>query len=165
MSLGNRINGYTRALLAAALLVSTAGCEGREPDKGWVLTREGIVVPGSAPKVVALDGWVWVDEAHACPPSVAVGPTGELIVTSNVVPTLWRVDRRTLAVTVHTLKLDADADKDVGFSNIVFVPEQQAYLAVSGIQRTLWRIDRNLTTGTKLGRVDVPTCSATERSH
>jgi hypothetical protein len=62
-------------------------------------------------------------------------------VTSNVLPVLWKIDPQTLAVTVHHLQLDADTDKDVGFSGLVYSARDGAYFAVSELHGTLWRID------------------------
>jgi hypothetical protein len=70
---------------------------------------------------------------------VAIGPHGEAVVTSNVLPVLWKIDPQTLAVSVHRLQLEADKDKDVGFSGIVY--RNGAYFAVSDLQGSLWRID------------------------
>jgi hypothetical protein len=39
---------------------------------------------------------------------------------------------------------DADTDKDVGFTALTFSPEQGAFLAVSGLHGTVWRIDQQL---------------------
>jgi hypothetical protein len=77
-------------------------------------------------------------------PDMTLGPGGEAIVTSNVVPILWTIDPETLAVTEHPLALDADGGKDVGFSAIVYSPDHAAYFAVSGLHGTLWRIDLRL---------------------
>lgn len=97
--------------------------------------------PTSLLNAVKLPEWVWAHEPYACPPGVASGPRGEAVVTSNVVPMLWKVDPKTLAVTVHRLQLDADADKDVGFSGLVYSERDGAYFAVSEPHGSLWRID------------------------
>ncbi len=142
--------------LAAALLVSLAACDrtsapsAREPV--WELGRHGVFLVSDAgpARFVRLEGWQWVAPPYACPPDVALGPEGEAVVTSNVVPVLWRVDPQTLAVSVHPLELDADTDKDVGFSALVYSLEEGAYLGVSETQRSLWRISRDLTRAEKM---------------
>jgi len=100
---------------------------------------------------LSLPGWLWVAEPWSCPPAAASGPVGELIVTSNVIPTLWRIDPRTMAVSLHELILDADADRDIGFSALVYSARQGSYFAVSSTDGALWRIDRELTHAHKVG--------------
>jgi len=142
------------SLVAAALSISVAACESppSPPPHAWQLGRDGVyALDRAAPRgFVPLEGWAWAAEAYACPPDLAVGPAGEAIVTSNVMPVLWRVDAKTLAVSVHPLALDADTDKDVGFTAVAYSPEERAYFAVSAPHRSLWRIDPDLTQARKL---------------
>jgi hypothetical protein len=58
-----------------------------------------------------------------------------------VVPTGWRIDPRSAEVTRHELALDADADKDVGFTGLTYAPDQGVFFAVSATYGSLWRID------------------------
>ena len=78
-----------------------------------------------------LPGWLLVDAPYSCPPDLALGPKGEALITSNILPTLWRIDPESLAVTVHPLLLDADTDKDVGFSALAYSPQHGAFIAAS----------------------------------
>jgi len=110
----------------------------------WVLTREGVLVYDLARperNALSLPDWLLVGTSYACPPDLALGPGGEAVITSNIVPTLWRVDPDTLAVSVHPLALDADTDKDVGFSALAYSPQHGAFLAASHAHGSLWRID------------------------
>jgi hypothetical protein len=119
----------------------------------WWLTHEGVFVhsASAAQKAsVSLPGWLWAGAPYSCLPDLALGPHGEAIVTSNVVPTLWRIDPETLAVSVHPLELDADPDKDVGFSGIVYSPEHAAFFAVSDVYGSLWKIDPQLKRAEKI---------------
>jgi len=145
---------YT-ALLFTASILSVTGCDQpvpyvQDPPRAhaWQLTRDGVVADRTA---VPLPGWIRAEEAYACPPDLAVGPKGEAVITSNVVPTLWRVDPQTLAVTEHPLTLDADTDKDVGFTRLVYSPKHAAFFAVSRAHGSLWRIDTQLQRARKLG--------------
>jgi hypothetical protein len=121
-------------------------------ERIWWLTREGVFVhSATAQKTsVSLPGWLWAGAPYSCLPDLALGPHGEAIVTSNVVPTLWRIDPKTLAVSVHPLELDADPDKDVGFSGIVYSPEHAAFFAVSDVYGSLWKIDAQLKRAEKI---------------
>jgi hypothetical protein len=128
-----------RWFLAAVSLFSTTAAA----EQTWVLDVEGVYLqqPGKARVAVNLPEWHWAHEPYACPPAIAIGPSGEAVVTSNVLPVLWKIDPQTLAVSVHTLDLDADSDKDVGFSGLVYSARDNAYFALSELHGTLWRID------------------------
>jgi hypothetical protein len=125
-------------LAAVSLLSGTAAAE-----QTWVLNADGVYLqqPGKARIAIKLPEWQWAHEPYACRPAIAIGPRGEALVTSNVLPVLWKIDPDTLAVTVHRLQLDADTDKDVGFSGLVYSARDNAYFAVSELHGTLWRID------------------------
>ena len=118
----------------------------------WWLAREGVFVHDARTpqkRLVPIPGWLWADVAYACLPALALGPKGEALVTSNVVPTVWKIDPETLAVSEHALTLDADQDKDVGFSGLAYSSEHAAFFAVSEFG-SLWRIDPDLTRGEKV---------------
>lgn len=141
---------FFRFSAAALLLVSlSAAAEPfryrEQPERGraWVIDANGLFLEqaGKPRRAVTLPEWQWAGEPYACAPDVAIGPRGEAVVTSNVLPVLWKVDAETLAVSKHPLQLDADADKDVGFTAIVYSERHGAYFAVSGLHGSLWRID------------------------
>jgi len=115
-----------------------------ERSRVWLLAREGVFVydlsrPERVP--VPLPGWLSVDAPYSCPPDLALGPKGEALITSNTLPTLWRIDPESLAVTVHPLLLDADTGKDVGFSALAYSAQHGAFIAASYVHGSLWRID------------------------
>ena len=126
-------------LAAVSLLCGTAAAA----EQTWVLNADGVYLQQArkARVEIKLPEWQWAHEPYACPPALAIGPRGEALVTSNVQPVLWKIDPKTLAVTVHSLELDADTDKDVGFSGLVYSARDGAYFAVSELHGTLWRID------------------------
>lgn len=138
-------------------------------NRVWLLTGEHMILYESAKPektIIDLPGWHWVDRAYGCLPDLALGPDGEPIITSNILPTLWKIDPQTFEVTVHSLVLDADTDKDVGFSGIVYSPEHGAFFAVSYVYGSLWKIDRLLRRAQKI-EVSVPVlgaCGLTKRS-
>lgn len=158
-------------LLTALSLAGFAGCDSQaEPgnaamlryqvdwthDRSWWLMRDGVVLNSAAQakQIVALPGWLWAAEP-VCPPDLAVGPDGEAVVTSNVISRLWRIDPRTFAVTAHDVQLDADTDKDVGFAALVYSPEDATFLAYSEAPPAVWKIDRQLSRGTKITSTDL----------
>jgi hypothetical protein len=124
----------------------------QERARAWVLDAQGLFLEqaGQPRRPVGLPDWTWAGEPYACAPDIAIGPRGEIVVTSNVVPVLWKVDPDTLAVSVHRLELNADADKDVGFSGLAYSERDDAYFAVSELHRSLWRIDPMLRSAQKL---------------
>jgi hypothetical protein len=111
----------------------------------WVLTPEGIEIYEATTRrrvaQIALPDWVWVAEQYACAPDLAIGPRGEAVISSNVVPTLWRVDPITLAASKHDVVIDDDSGRDIGFTALAYSVEQGVYFAVSPSQGSLWRID------------------------
>lgn len=136
-------------LAAIALFVSTAAADPyryrAQPElaRAWVIDAGGLFLEEARKprRAIKLADWQWAGEPYACAPDLAVGPRGEVVVTSNVLPVLWRIDPYTLAVTVHRLQLDADTDKDVGFSALVYSERDGAYFGVSALHGSLWRID------------------------
>ena len=163
----NAISGILAALVVIALVA--CGVRGKSNtelmlsnkpdisrDRLWWLTSEGVLVHrvAAASQRLSLPGWIWAWSPR-CPPDIALGPNGEAVVTSNVISTLWRVDAQTLAVSVHELVLDSDEGKDVGFTNLAYSAEQAAFFAYSDDQRSVWKIDPQLTRATKVAAVDL----------
>lgn len=111
----------------------------------WVLTSDGVelyeVMTRQKVAQIALPGWLWVVGQYNCSPDLAIGPGGEAVISSNVVPTLWRIDPVTLAVSEHEPVLDEDTGKDVGFTGLVYSAQQGAFFAVSALHGSMWRID------------------------
>jgi hypothetical protein len=156
------------AVLAGFSLITLTGCESDAPpaqpsairyqadasrDRIWTLTRNGVELqlrakPGKT--TIELPDWAWVDTQWACPPDLAIGPKGEALITSNVVPTLWKVDPETLAVTVHPLLLGSDTQRDFGFSRLVYSRDKGAFIATSDVFPSAWEIDAQLSSARKI---------------
>ena len=66
---------------------------------------------------------------------LALGPSGEAVVTSNAVHFLWRIEPQTLAVSVHELSFDSDTDREVGFVAIAYSADGK-YFATGPPTRT-----------------------------
>jgi hypothetical protein len=145
--------------LAAILVSGNAAADNlryrAQPERGraWVIDAGGLFLEEARKprRAIQLPEWHWAGDAYACAPDIAIGPRGEAVVTSNVLPVLWKIDPDTLAVSVHRLELDADTDKDVGFSGLVFSERNGAYFAVSELTGSLWRIDPFLRRAQKVG--------------
>ena len=95
-------------------------------------------------------------DIYACTPDLAVDAQGAVVVTSNVVPVVWRIDPTTAQVTRHELALDADEGKEFGFTNIRYARHQRAFFAFSATQGSLWRIDPQLCRAQKIHQLDAP---------
>jgi hypothetical protein len=157
-------SSFRYALRGALLAISLSACSHRgveehktplvevrvqldaERNRVWLLTRKGLaLIDTLAPdtiRAIKLPDWQFAGQPYGCLPDLALGPKGEVVVSSDVMPALWRVDPNTLGATRHELTPDADNDKDVGFTIIRFIPAQGVYLGVSAPHGTLWRIDR-----------------------
>ena len=148
--------------LSAAVMLLLFGNAAAEPSRYraqperarvWVIDAKELFLEqaGKPRRAITLPDWQWAAQPYACAPDIALGPRGEVIVTSNVLPVLWKIDPETLRVSVHRLELDADTDKDVGFSGLVYSERNGAYFAVSGPHGSLWRIDPLLRRAQKVG--------------
>jgi hypothetical protein len=123
-------------------------------ERGWILTRMGVLVfdlkSRQTMRYVPLPDWHWAGQPFGASPELALGPAGEALITSDILPTLWRVDATTLRVSTHELVLDEDGDKDVGFSGLAYSAQHGAFFAVSPLHGSLWRIDPLLRRGQKI---------------
>jgi hypothetical protein len=152
--------------LASIILLLAASTAMAEPQRAlrvvhdlsrnqlWLLQRDGVYLHDATTqqlkKRYELPGWLYVRERYACAPDLAIDARGAAVISSNIAPILWRVDPATAGVTTHELALDADNDKDVGFSGLVYVADQGAFFAVSSVQGSLWRIDSLLRKAQKI---------------
>jgi hypothetical protein len=92
-------SGTAIGLTLAGLVLFTGGlapaaAESPAIHRSWSLTRDGVALQDKAQRItVKLPGWHWAGVAYGYSPALAVGPQGEAIVTSDVIPVLWRIDR------------------------------------------------------------------------
>jgi hypothetical protein len=111
----------------------------------WVLHVDGVDIHDAAGErriaSIRLPGWTWADTPDACPPDFAIGPGGDVVVTSNVVPVLWRIDASSLEVTRHQLSIEEHGGKEIGFSRLTYSVRRNAFLATDALDGSLWRID------------------------
>jgi hypothetical protein len=111
----------------------------------WVLQREAVYLYDAKSRALRgryeLPDWIYVGDRYGCAPDLAVDAAGTAVVSSNIAPVLWRIDAAKHAVTRHELVLDADRDKEVGFSGLAYAPDQGVFFAVSSLHGSLWRID------------------------
>jgi hypothetical protein len=127
--------------------------EDPERNRLWLLGRDHVSLhhnrSGELLQRILLPGWIYVGEQFGCPPDLAVDPSGAVLVTSNVLPVLWRIDPVQLEVTRLDIERDADQDKDMGFTGLAFTADGTV-IAANAIHGTLWRIDLRAATARKV---------------
>lgn len=99
-------------------------------------------------KAVVLAGWVNAYQPYAEPPGCVVEPGGTVLVSSNVVPDLWRVDPVTGAIDRVPIRLNDDAMREVGFT-LLEIADAKTVKAKAAIGGAAWRIDLETRTATK----------------
>ena len=124
-----------------------------ERNRLWVLDHEAVSVydnvSGRLLGRAALPDWVFVHRQYTCTPDLVVDASGTAFVSSNVIPVLWRIDGVRFEVTRLELALDADRDKDFGFSSLSFASDG-TLVAASALAGSLWRIDVGTSAAEKL---------------
>jgi hypothetical protein len=115
-------------------------------ERVWVLTWSGVELYDAKARQklarVLLPDWSRARKLNTCPPDLVVGAKGEALISSNAVPTLWRIDPTTFSVNKHEPVPDKeDERKEIGFSALAYSPQQGVYFAMSTSHGLLWRID------------------------
>ncbi|HYD55934.1 MAG TPA: hypothetical protein VEB41_03400 [Burkholderiales bacterium] len=113
--------------------------------RAWTLAPDGVHVHSLPERRkiahLKLPGWIVAGELYGCTPDLALNEWGDAVVTSDIVPVVWKVHAGSFAVSRHELVLDRDTDREVGFAAIAWSPRHRTFLAVSFHHGTLWRID------------------------
>jgi hypothetical protein len=119
----------------------------------WVLDARGLAlhdsVNGRRLRHVELPGLFLAGSGNLCPPDIAFDATGTVFVSSDVLPVIWRVDPERFEVTRIELALDADRDKDIGFTGLSFASDG-IVIAAGATVPSLWRIDLNRASASKI---------------
>lgn len=135
----------------------------------WVISTEGLQVYDRRTQqplaTLDLPGWLWVGMPHSCPPGLFLGPGGDAVVTSDVMPKVWRVDAESFEATRYEPALDADFNKETGFTDLAPIPGTGGFVAVSAHHGSLWHIDATLASARKIhvGEPLIRTCSLSLR--
>ena len=123
--------------------------------KVWALHADRLEVhdpmQAGATKSIRLPGWTWAAEPYACPPDIALLVGGDVVVTSNVMPAIWRIDPATLAVTRHDVAVPDDRNRDVGFSRLFRSARSDTLFAAGALDNSLWLIDPSLERAQPIG--------------
>lgn len=123
-------------------------------NRAWVLNRDAVYLYDLPKKTlikrIELPDWLFVSEAYSRGPDLALAPTGAALVTSNVVSTIWKINPEDLTVRQHRLSLDADNDKDVGFTGLAFGPGGRDLIGTNSTLGSTWKLDLDAGTARKL---------------
>jgi hypothetical protein len=116
----------------------------RARDRVWMLKRDGVYLYDGATRWLIrrfeLPEWRYAPDEYACPPDLVIDAAGSAIVSSNVVPMLWRIAPRSAEAVLVELRLDKDTDKDVGFTALLYA-NQRTLIGASSPHGSLWVID------------------------
>ena len=122
-------------------------------DRIWAINRGAVMLydgrTRTLVKRVVLPDWPYVIDKYNCAPDLAVDSAGNVIVSSNIAPVLWRINAQSHDVQRIDIVLDSDNDKDVGCTGLVSASPETLF-AVSAIHGSLWRIDLGSRRGIKL---------------
>jgi hypothetical protein len=110
----------------------------------WVLDATGLAlhdsINGRLLRRVELPGLFIAGSDNLCPPDLMVDAAGAVLVSSDVLPVIWRIDPQGLEVRRIELALDADDTKDVGFTGLSLASDG-IVIAAGATFPSLWRID------------------------
>jgi hypothetical protein len=119
----------------------------------WVLDATGLALYDSVNRRrlrhVELPGLFLAGSDDLCPPDLAFDAAGTVFVSSDVLPIIWRVEPERFEVTRIELALDADQNKDVGFTGLSFASDG-IVIAAGATFPSLWRIDLNRASASKI---------------
>ena len=127
--------------LRPALRVQTDRARGMRWELGWGSASAYDTASGQLLDRIRLPGATLSNAQGACVPDMVLSRSGALIVSSNVQPMLWRISPARFEVERYDIEVDADQDKDFGFSGLAWSADEKELYAVSSTTGTLWRID------------------------
>lgn len=107
----------------------------------WVLGPEDLRVYDAAThklvRRVVLPGWSMA--RYECRPDLALDASGSAIVSSNIVPNLWRVDAQNFRVSEKAIRLEGQESWDIGFGPITLAGDGTVY-ALTSNGMSLWKV-------------------------
>ncbi|MGQ0523563.1 MAG: hypothetical protein ACT4P8_07890 [Betaproteobacteria bacterium] len=87
---------------------------------------------------IALPGWLVV--RTQCMPDLIFDRTGFVLVSSNVMPWIWRIDADTFEMKVHQIRMPGREGLDFGFSTLALGAKGNLYGLAPSAQ-SLWSVD------------------------
>jgi hypothetical protein len=121
-------------------------------DRTWVLSVDAVYLfEGERVRRFALPRWIYVLQPHASLPDLLVEPNGDAIVSSNITPSLWRIEPATSRFAEIPVALAYRAGRDMGFTALRRA-EDGTLAATSTIDGSPWRIDLDASLASPYGR-------------
>ena len=113
-------------------------------DRTWILRGDALYSyeygPGGTSRRFALPGWIHVSARNACAPDVFIEAGGSVIVSSNIVPSLWRVDPTVANAVELSMEVSPATRKDFGFASLQTTENGELH-GRGSIDRSLWLVD------------------------
>ena len=107
----------------------------------WVLGDDGVSVYGAADKrlirKIVLPGWNVAGFLGL--PDMVLDRTGGALISSNIIPMLWRIDPDSFQVTRIGITLQTKENWDVGFTGLAFAADGTLF-GVTALTASLWTI-------------------------
>jgi len=119
-------------------------------DLGWGAVLAYEEASGRFIRRISLADASFSGARGACRPGLLLSRSGAVIVSSNIEPVLWRIDPATFEVRRYDIVPDSDRSKDFGFSALAWDANEKVLYAASAMMGTLWRIDLDAATATKI---------------
>jgi hypothetical protein len=104
---------------------------------------------GAIVRRFSLPGWINLDDQFNCAPDLIVDAVGNVVVSSNIEPTLWRIDAQILDIERIEIALDSEGEKDFGFTALAFASPDEL-IALNTIEGSFWRIHLSARRASKL---------------
>ncbi len=107
----------------------------------WMLGGDHVSVYGVADKrlirKIVLPGWNVADFMNV--PDMALDRSGAALISSNIVPMLWRIDPESFKVTRMDITLQTKENWDIGFTGLAFAADGTLF-GVTALAASLWTI-------------------------
>jgi hypothetical protein len=123
---------------------------GRRWDLGWGAVHVYDVASGRLIRSSPLPRASFSAARESCLPDMLLSRSGALIVSSNAEPALWRISPAHFEMERFDIAVDADQDKDFGFSGLAWGADEKIVHAASAVMGTLWRIDLESAAASKI---------------
>ena len=126
-------------------------------DRTWILGTDAVYLHergiSTPPRRFALPGWIYLKPPYAREPDLLVEPGGTVIVSSNIMSRLWRIDADAASTEELDIALQPGSDRDFGFSALEMMGHG-ALRATSSTDRSRWQIDLAARSASRVGGDD-----------
>src|SRR5258706_11579012 len=128
-------------MLRQTLRVKSDLSRGRRWELDWGVASAYDTASEQLIRRVRLPGANFSAARESCLPDMLLSRSGALIVSSNTLPSLWRISPSRFEVERYDIEVDGDKDKDFGFTGLAWGTDEKVLYAVGEPTGSLWRID------------------------